>query len=224
MAGNVKPQPDETRIAAGKLVFDELAFVARTRDVLDVIKCSDAEEPDGGGHDDDPGDVLPDQVHSPAGVSVGGEDDEGHNQRQRPQPTPLDEHHVENVVLICHVRSNWRQEILADGAEDDKGDIETDLDVSLDEDDFAADVKEEHLEELEVIGRGEQVVGLRSASTFEIRGRWRLLRLHLRCHETRRPRMSKRSPQVGIVIAAAVLAVVVAIASAAVVVTASLVV
>jgi len=216
MAGNVKPQPDETRIAAGKLVFDELAFVARTRDVLDVIKCSDAEEPDGGGHDDDPGDVLPDQVHSPAGVSVGGEDDEGHNQRQRPQPTPLDEHHVENVVLICHVRSNWRQEILADGAEDDKGDIETDLDVSLDEDDFAADVKEEHLEELEVIGRGEQVVGLRSASTFEIRGRWRLLRLHLSCRDSKTANEQK-SPQVGVVIAAAVVA-------AVVVVTASLVV
>jgi len=154
MARNVESQPNETRITAGRLVFDELALVTRTRNVFDIIEGSDAEEPDGGGNDEDANDVFPHQLHRPARVSVGSEDDEGNDQNQRPKPTPLDEKHVEYVVLVRHVCFYGWEEIFANGGENDDGDVKADLDVSLDEDEFTTNVKEKHLNEFQVIRRG----------------------------------------------------------------------
>ena len=56
------------------------------------------------------------------------------------------------------LRFDRGQEIFAHGAENDESDVEANLDVGFDENDFTTNVKEQHLDKLGVIRGREQIV------------------------------------------------------------------
>ena len=61
------------------------------------------------------------------------------------------------------LRFDRGQEIFAHGAENDESDVEANLDVGFDENDFTTNVKEQHLDKLGVIRGREQIVRRRTS-------------------------------------------------------------